>query len=56
MKTYKVQITETLQKVLLIEAHSQDAAQDIVGERWNNGDEILDADDFVGVKFDVLED
>lgn len=51
MKTHKVTITETLQKVVEIEAPSRQEAEFLAERNWKNSDYILDADNFVGVTF-----
>jgi hypothetical protein len=51
MKTYKVRITETLEKEVEIEANSRYEAERIAERNWQNADYILDADSFTGVKF-----
>lgn len=51
MMPYEVTITETLQKNVTVEAGSQAEAEQIVSDRWKNGEYILDADSFSGVEF-----
>ena len=51
MKTYKVTITETLRMEVEVEAVSRSAAENLVEQRWNDSDYILDADNFKGVTF-----
>ena len=51
MKTYEVTITETLQKAVEVEAASRAEAQELVEQKWNDSEYILDADSFVGVDF-----
>ena len=47
---YKVEITETLQRIVEVEAeHEIDAIRE-VRSLYRSGDEVLDANDFVGVK------
>lgn len=50
-KTYQIEITETLQKAVEIEADSMEEAISLVRAEWKRGDILLDADDFVGVEF-----
>ena len=47
MKTYKVKITETLEKVVEVEAEDRDEAEQIVSDAWHNSEYILDAEDFL---------
>lgn len=56
MKTYKVQITETLQRIVEVEAEDMDQA--IADIEWQHeiGEIVLDAEDFVGVEFDICEE
>ena len=51
MKTYEVTITETLQKTVEVEAASREQAEELVEQKWNDSEYILDADSFVGVDF-----
>ena len=53
MKTYEVTITETLQKTVEIEAASREQAEELVEQRWNDSEYILDAEAFVGVDFNA---
>ena len=43
MKTYKVKITETLEKEVEVEAEDRDEAVQIVSDAWHNSEYILDA-------------
>ena len=47
-RPYTVRITETLQKVIVVEAVSREEAESIVSERWYGGQYILGSDDFTG--------
>lgn len=47
MAFYAVEIEEVLQKVVAIEAESEDEAYQKVKEAYQNGDIVLDADDFM---------
>ena len=53
-KEYKVLITETLQKTVIVEAGSEAEAHTRVSDAWKNSEYLLDADDFQGVEFHVL--
>ena len=55
MKKYDVTITETLQKVVPINANSLVQAEKIAEEKWNQSDYVLNADDFMEVGFDAKE-
>ena len=51
MKEYKVTITETLKKEVVIEAESETDAVQQVNDAWYGGEYILAAENFVGVDF-----
>ena len=53
-KQYRVLITETLQKTVIVEAASEQEAHQRVSDAWKNAEYILDADHFQGVEFHVL--
>ena len=53
-KEYKVLITETLQKTVIVEAGSEAEAHTRVSDAWKNAEYILDSDSFQGVEFHVL--
>ena len=55
MKEYDVTITETLEKVVTIEAESKDEALKLAEEMWKNADIILDAENFADVDYNVGE-
>lgn len=50
---YKIEITETLQRVIEIEARSLSDAVVQITRDYNNGEIVLDAMDFVG--FNIKE-
>lgn len=51
MKTYQVDIVETLKMTVDVEADSREKAECIVNEQWHKSDYVLDADNFTGVEF-----
>lgn len=55
MKTYQVEITETLCMTIEIEAENAQQAEAIVQEAYNNEEYILDAEHFSGVEFAARE-
>ena len=55
MKTYRVRITETLEKEVDIEAESLEEALAEAESRWNDSEYILDADSFINVSFSQAE-
>ena len=54
MKTYQVEITETLKMTVDIEADNPDEAKQIAEQNWRNSDYILDAECFDGVEFKTV--
>lgn len=54
MKKFDVEITETLQRTVSVEADSRAEAERLVTEAWNNEDYVLDSPDFVGVDFKTV--
>ena len=53
MKEFNVTITETLRKVVTVEAETAEDAKDMVDAAWHNSEYILEAEDFDGVEFTV---
>ena len=51
MAKFKVEITETLRRVVEVEAANICEAADIVEDMWKNSEVVLDADDFDEVEF-----
>lgn len=51
MKIYKIEITETLQKIIEIEADNEEDALHKVMRMYKNEEVILDYDNFVDVSF-----
>ena len=43
-----IKITEYLQKIFTVEASDENAALDIVNKKYNKGNIILTAEDFIG--------
>ena len=56
MKEYKVLITETLQKAVIVGAESEQEAHRRVSDAWKNAEYTLGTDDFQGVEFHVLSE
>ncbi len=50
MKKYKVEITETLQKIIVIDALSEEDAIEKVKSEYSSERIILDSNDFVDVE------
>jgi hypothetical protein len=49
LKKYNVTITETLQKLVTVEAESREEAEQIVSDRWRNCEYVLGAEDYTGI-------
>jgi hypothetical protein len=54
MKEYKVLITETLQKTVIVEAETETEAHKRASDAWKNAEYLLDEKNFQGVEFHVL--
>ena len=50
-REYEVNIRETLEMKVTVEAASREEAEAIVERNWKNSEYILDADHFTGVEF-----
>ena len=55
MKTYAVVVTETLQRIVYIDAKSAEEAKDKVEERYHNEEIVLDSSDYQDTKIEVVE-
>ena len=53
-KEFRVLITETIQKTVIVEAGSEEEAHQRVSDAWKNAEYLLDAENFQGVEFHVL--
>ena len=51
MKKFEVEITETLQRTVTVEAASQEEAERMVDRGWRDGDYVLTDEDYMGVDF-----
>ena len=56
MKEFEVEITETLQRTVVIRAESRAEAEVIAEENWNNEEFVLSAEDFVGAEFSAVSE
>ena len=50
MKEFEVEITETLQRTVVIRAGSRAEAEVLAEEMWNSEEFVLGAEDFVGAE------
>ena len=55
-RKFTVEITETLQRQVEVEAEDEFEAEDIVREMYRNEEIVLDAGDYIDTEFEVLED
>lgn len=55
MAEFRIQIIETSARVVEVEADGLLEALTLVEEQWDNGDILLDAEDFCGVFFEELD-
>ena len=53
MKNYKINIQETLSRIIEIEAENEDIALEIVKNKYKNEELVLDNDDFVCVEIGI---
>ncbi len=53
-KSYRVLITETHQKTVIVDAGSEQEAHQRFRDAWKNAECILDTDSFQGVEFHVV--
>lgn len=54
MKSFTVEITETLRRTVTVEARDPDEAINKVRSAWRNSEYVLDADDFLEAGFEVV--
>ena len=47
MEIFKIEITETLQKAIEVSASSLDEALEIIKNKYNNGEIVLDSNDYI---------
>ncbi len=53
---YYVSVTETLNKVVSVDAESEEQAKQKVQDAYDNSDIVLDSDDFIGQTTEVEPD
>ena len=54
-KEFVVYITETLQRQVIVEANNDSEALDQVIDQYNNGEIVLDYNDYLDVEFNSKE-
>lgn len=55
MNIYKIEITETLQRQIEIEANSKEEAERIAKQKYQNEEIVLSSDDYVDTSISVIE-
>lgn len=55
MKTYKIEVKETLSRIIEIEAHSEEEAFSKVEDLYKKQEIVLSAEDFVETEFITVE-
>lgn len=53
---YIIEITETLQKQIIVNADSEHDAMVMAEELYYNGDEVLNAEDLKETQFEIIEE
>ncbi len=56
MKKFDVEITETLQRTVTVEAASQEESERMIDHGWHNGDYALNDEDYVGGDFKTVSE
>lgn len=56
MKTFKIEVQETLARVIEIEANNESEAFEMVENMYHNEEIVLDSIDYVGTDFNLLEE
>lgn len=54
MKSFDIEITETLQRTVSVAADSREEAEQMVDDGWHNRDYVLDSEDFIDVDFKTV--
>lgn len=54
-RTYKVEITETLQKVIKVEARNENEAIRLITEQYQNEEIVLDYNNFIDYDIDIFK-
>lgn len=56
MKKYTIEITETLQKQIVIKAHSKEEAIQKIKEQYRNTDIVLDSEDYIDTQIQCVHE
>jgi hypothetical protein len=54
MKEYKIEVVETLIRIVTVEAMTEEDAVKFVKYDYNNAELVLDSDDFFDVDFNII--
>lgn len=54
-ENYKIEIKETLCKIVEVEASSSEQAEKMVNEQWYKGEHILDSDNFKTISLEAKD-
>ncbi|MBQ0065348.1 MAG: DpnD/PcfM family protein [Firmicutes bacterium] len=55
LNIYKIEITETLQRQIEVEANSKEEAERIAKQKYQNEEVVLSSDDYVDTSISVIE-
>ncbi len=55
MIIYKFEITETLQKTIIIQAENEKEAYKLISDKYKDGEIVLNADDFIDKEIILLD-
>ena len=50
-----MQITETSQRVVEVEANNEEEAMDIVEEQYRDGEIVIEYNDYIGYEIDIFK-
>ena len=56
MNKYTIEITETLQRQIEIEANDHDEAFKIIKRKYRNGEIVLDSNDYIDTDFHLIKE
>lgn len=56
MKKYKVEITETLQRVIEVQAQSANDAIELIRQKYKKEEIVLSENDYISTEIDLLVD
>lgn len=56
MKKYKVEITETLQRVIEVQAQSANDAIELIRQKYKKEEIVLSENDYISTEIDLLAD